>query len=277
MSTRDGLGTRFLLSEVGMLLGRRRNQLILLVLVAVPVLIGIAVKLSSHSGEVDTVGGLIAGITDNGIFVAFTALVVVTPLLLPLAVAVVVGESIAGEANLGTLRYLLAAPIGRTRLLTAKFVALAVWCSAITAVVAVAGLGIGFALFPIGDVTLLSGTQTSITGGLGRLVVVVGYTTVMMLALGSVGLFISTLTDVPIAAVAATLAAAILMQVLSAVPQLGSLRTLMISHYWFRLGDMLRDPLMFDGITNGLFVAFSYIAISCSLAWARFTTKDITS
>jgi ABC-2 type transport system permease protein len=73
------------------------------------------------------------------------------------------------------------------------------------------------------------------------------------------------------------LAVAILMQMLTAVPQLASLRILMLSHYWFRLGDMLRDPLEFTGITNGLLVAFSYIAISCSLAWARFTTKDITS
>jgi ABC-2 type transport system permease protein len=270
------LGGRFLLSEIGMVLRRRRNQLILLALLAIPIIIGIAVKLTTRKGDAPT-DGLIGGISNNGIFVAFTALVVVIPVFLPMAVSVVAGETIAGEANSGTLRYLLTVPVGRTRLLLTKFVAMGAWSVTIAVVVAVGGLGVGFALFPVGDVTLLSGTQTSLLGGIGRLCVIVGYAALMMLALSAVGLFISTLTEVPIAAMAATLTIAIIMQVLVAVPQLHAIHPVLLSKYVLDFGDMLRDPLVFTGMTDGVLVALAYVVIFWSLAWARFTSKDVTS
>ena len=268
------LGTRFLLSEIGMLLRRRRNQLMLLALMAIPIVIGIAVKVTGAAGGD---GGLLGGITNNGIFVSFTALVVVIPIFLPMAVSVVVGESVAGEAGSGTLRYLLAVPVGRTRLLVVKFTAIAVWCLLSALVVAAAGLVIGFLLFPIGKVTLLSGSQTSLAGGLGRLVVVVAYAALMMLAFAAIGLFVSTLTEVPIAAMAATLAVAIVMQVLVAVPQLHAIRPLLISNSFLAFSDLLRDPLAFGQLRHGALLALAYLVIFCSLAWSRFTTKDISS
>jgi ABC-2 type transport system permease protein len=270
------LGGRFIASEILMVLRRRRNQLILLALLAIPVIIGIAVKVTTRKGDVST-GGLIGGISNSGIFVAFTALVVVIPVFLPMAVSVVAGETVSGEANSGTLRYLLTVPVGRTRLLLVKFAAMAAWSVTITITVALGGLAIGFALFPVSDVTLLSGSQTSLIGGLGRLLVMVGYASLMMLAMCAIGLLISTLTEVPIAAMAATLTVAIIMQVLTAVPQLRSIHPLLLSNYVLNFGDLLRDPLVFNGLTKGVLVAMAYVAIFFSLAWARFTTKDVSS
>jgi ABC-2 type transport system permease protein len=259
-----------------MVLRRRRNQLILLALIAIPVVIGVAVKLTTEPGPGGPTG-LIGDITNNGIFVSFTALVVVIPVFLPMAVSVVVGESIAGEASSGTLRYLLAVPVSRTRLLLVKFTAVAIWCLVISSVVALAGLVIGFALFPAGPVTLLSGTQTSLVGGIGRLALVVGYAALMMLAIAAIGLFISTLTEVPIAAMAAVLAVAILMQVLVAVPQLHVLRPWLISNYLLTFADVLRDPLSLAGLGSGIRLALGYTVLFWLLAWARFSTKDVSS
>jgi ABC-2 type transport system permease protein len=273
---RFALGSRFVSSEIRMVLRRRRNQLILLALIAIPVIIGTAVKATTKNGANGT-DGLIGSITNNGIFVAFTAIVVVIPIFLPMAVAVVAGETVAGEANLGTLRYLLAVPVGRTRLLIVKFIAMAAWCLTIALVVAVAGLAIGFALFPAGDVTLLSGTQTTLAGGIGRLTIVVGYAALMMLALSAIGLFISTLTEVPIAAMAATLTVAIIMQVLVAVPQLHAIHPWLLSNYLLDFDEVLRDPMTFGAMTHGALVAVAYVAIFWSLAWARLTTKDVSS
>jgi ABC-2 type transport system permease protein len=271
----SAFGGRLLVSEVGMVLRRRRNQLMLAALAAIPIIIGVAVKATSHSGS--NTRGLIGSITDNGIFVAFTGLVVVIPIFLPMAIAVVVGESIAGEAGSGTLRYLLTVPVGRTRLLVIKFVAVGFWCVLITSTVAIAGLAIGFSLFPKGKVTLLSGTQTSLAGGLGRLAVVVGYASLTMLAIAALAFFISTLTEVSIAAMAAALAVAITMQVLDAVPQLHAVHPWLISHYLLDFGDVLRDPLSLAGLTHGALVAVGYVVVFWSMAWARFTTKDISS
>ena len=69
----------------------------------------------------------ISAITGNGLFVAFAALILEMPLFLPLAVGTIAGDSVAGEANLGTLRYLLTVPVGRTRLLVVKYAAIVIF------------------------------------------------------------------------------------------------------------------------------------------------------
>src|SRR5262245_14340964 len=110
------VSTRFLRSELWLIFGRRRNWAGLAVLAAVPILIAIAVKASDGGGGGDG-PECFASITDNGLFVALSALTVEIPLFLPIAVAAISADTIAGEANLGTLRYLLAVPVHRTRML----------------------------------------------------------------------------------------------------------------------------------------------------------------
>jgi ABC-2 type transport system permease protein len=115
---------RLLRSELGLVFLRRRNLALLLVLAAVPVLLGIVLKVSSPQPGGGGDGPAFLGqVTGNGVFLAFLALVVELTLILPLSIAVVAGDSVAGEAGRGTLRYLLAVPAGRTRLLGIKFAA----------------------------------------------------------------------------------------------------------------------------------------------------------
>jgi ABC-2 type transport system permease protein len=268
------VSTRFLRSELGLMFRRRRNIAILVVLGAIPVLIGVAVKVSGADGGG---GGVFGSITDNGIFVSFAALVAVIPLFLPMAVAVVAGESVAGEANTGTLRYLLVVPVARARLLAVKFASLVVWCVTGPLVVAVVGVIVGLSLFPHGEVTLLSGTQTSLGAAVWRLLLAVGYVALMMLVVGTIGLFVSTLTEVPIAAMASALAVAITSEVLEAVPQLHAIHPWLFSHYWLTLGDFLRDPLGYEMVRKGALLALGYIVVFGLAAWARFSSKDVSS
>src|SRR5690349_23458871 len=111
---------RFLRSELRLMFGRRRNQAGLLVLAAVPVLIAISVKSTLSQPGADA-PDFFRSITENGLFVALAALTIELGLFLPLAVSVVAGDSVAGEANLGTLRYLLVTPVTRLRLLLVKY------------------------------------------------------------------------------------------------------------------------------------------------------------
>src|SRR5689334_4153057 len=105
---------RFLRSELWLIFGRRRNWAGLAVLAAVPILIAVAVKVSPPGGGGGGGPDFFASITSNGLFVALAALTVELPLFLPLAVAAISADTIAGEANLGTLRYLLTVPVGRS-------------------------------------------------------------------------------------------------------------------------------------------------------------------
>jgi ABC-2 type transport system permease protein len=144
-------------------------------------------------------------------------------------------------------------------------------------VVAAMGLASGLLLFPRGDVTLLSGTQVSLPAAIWRLVLVLAYAAVMMMAVGAIGLFVSTLTEVPVAAMACTLALAITSEVLEAVPQLSAIHPWLFSHYWLQFADFLRDPLAYDQVQKGVLVSLVYIGVFLSMAWARFGSKDISS
>jgi ABC-2 type transport system permease protein len=273
------VSSRLLRSELGMIFRRRRNLAILLVLASIPVVIGVAVKLATPDPTSDGTGGppFLFSIAGNGVFVALTALTVVLPLFLPLAVAVVSGDSVAGEAGLGTLRYLLVVPVSRVRLLLVKYAGTGAYCVVTALIVAIVGAGLGALLFPVGPVTLLSGTQVSLAGGLVRLLLVALYVAAMMAGLAAIGLFVSTLTESPIAAMATTSVLAVLSQVLGSVPQIAWLHPWLFSHYWLDYGDLLRDPIATDGVLRGLLATAAYVVVFGLAAWSRLTTKDISS
>ena len=266
---------RFLVSELAIIFGRRRNIAGLAVLASVPVIIAISVKVSAEDGG----GGpsFIDAITGNGLFVALAALTVEMPLFLPLAVAAISGDAVAGEANLGTLRYLLGVPAGRTRLLLVKYAAIVIFAVAATLVVAVTGLVIGLALFGGGEVILLSGTQTSFADGLWRLLLVCGYLAAGFSALGAIGLFVSTLTEQPIGATIAVLVINVGMFILDSISQLEWLHPWLLTHWWTAFGDLLRDPIATADVQRGLLTAGTYAVVFWLAAWARFAGKDISS
>jgi ABC-2 type transport system permease protein len=259
-----------------MVFGRRRNQVALLVLGCVPILIAIAVKLSTpRPGD----GGpqFISQITQNGVFVAFSTLTVVIPIFLPLAVAVVSGDAVAGEAGSGTLRYLLVVPVSRARLLLVKYASTLVFALAATLLVSGVGVLIGLILFPRGSATLLSGSTVGMGEVLWRLFLCSLYVAVEMAALAAIGLFISTLVEASVAAMATTAGIAIVLQVLDSVPQLHAIQPYLVNHWWLSFGDLLRSPMVTGDVVHGLLVSLAYVGIFGSLSWARFGGKDVSS
>jgi ABC-2 type transport system permease protein len=269
------VSTRLLRSELGLIGGRRRNQMGLLVLALVPVVLAVSVKVSSRASR----GGpdFLSSITSNGLFVPLAALTVEMGLFLPLAIAMLSGDAVAGEANLGTLRYLLTVPVSRTRLLLVKYASLCIGALWGVATVAVAGAIAGVALFGTGPLTTLSGSQLDFPAAVGRLVLVVLYLSAGIAALGAVGLFISTLTEQPIAATIALTIFTILSWILDGVPQLEWLHPWLIVDKWLSFADLLRDPPFWDNVLQGLGVNLAYAVVFWLLAWARFAGKDITS
>jgi ABC-2 type transport system permease protein len=255
---------------------RRRMIALLVVLAAVPAALALAVYLSGgpQAGNGPT---FLDQVTRNGVFAALAGLTITIPFFLPLTVGVVAGDTIAGEGSLGTLRYLLVRPSGRSRLLLVKAATAAVFCLVAALTVAAGGLIAGAILFPIGRVTTLSGTTVSLLEGMLRTfgaALVVGMS---LFGMASIGLFISTLTDVPVGAMAATVGLAILSAVLDAVPQVHGIHPWLFTHRWLAFGDLLRSPVTWTDIRKDLLLQAGYIAVFGSAAWARFTTKDILS
>jgi ABC-2 type transport system permease protein len=273
---RRGAMRRLVCSEIGMVFRRRRNLALLALLAAAPAAIGVAVKFNNphdaHDGP-----QFLGQVTGNGVFLVFTALTITLPLLLPLLVGVVAGDAIAGEAGSGTLRYLLTVPVGRTRLLIAKAVGVFTYATAAVAAVTAVGLAAGAAMFGLHPVTLLSGDTISLGLGLLRTLEVTGYVIATLTGFLAVGLFISTLTEVPIAAMAATVGSAVITVVLDQIPQLGSLRNLLFSHHWLGFGEILRAHPDWGMLLSWLGLQAGWVAIFGSAAWARLADADVTS
>lgn len=261
-------------SELRLVFRRIRTYALLAVLLLVPTALGLAVWIESGGG-----GGpaFLSQVTTNGLFLVFSGLVVTLPFFLPMTVGVVAGDSVAGESNLGTVRYLLVAPAGRTRLLLVKLAGVAVYCLAATLAVALAGLAVGAALFPFGEMTLLSGETIPLPAALGRALLVSAVVAASLLGLAAIGVFVSTITNVPIAAMAATVGVGITVQILDSIPQLAAIHPWLFSHYWMSFADLLRSPMFTDNVVRNLALQGIYVAVFGALAWARLTSRDIAS
>ncbi|MFC7587043.1 ABC transporter permease [Nonomuraea antimicrobica] len=266
---------RLLGSELGLTFRRPRNVAMLAVLAAVPIVIGVALRIIGSSD--DGMGGIIQDVAGNSLMLTFLSFSFLVMLLMPVAVSVVAGDSVAGEAGGGTLRYLLAAPAGRTRLLAVKYLNAVVFGYAVTAVVAVSALVTGLILFPAGPVTLLSGSTISMADGLLRIAVAVGYVGAAMAALAAIGLALSTFTEVSIGAIAGTMVLVIVCQVLRAIPDLAAISPYLLPTWFTNFDAVLRSPMDAGALGEGLLVFGAYILLFGSIAWARFSGKDITS
>ena len=273
--SRRPISTRFLRSELSLIFGRRRNQAGMGILAAVPVIIAIAVKVSTpRPGRGPD---FFASITSNGLFVALAALTIELGLFLPLAVGAIAGDSVAGEANIGTLRYLLTVPVGRTRLLAVKFAAIAIFSMAATMWVSLVGAAAGLALFGGGEMTLVSGTQIGMGQAVLRVLMATIYLGLCFASLGAIGLFVSTLTEQPIGATISVVVINVMSFILDSIPQLSWLHEWLPTHWWLSFGDLLRDPVAWSDVTRGLLTAAGYSLVFWLAAWARFSSKDVTS
>lgn len=265
-----------LLNELATMFRRNRNLVLLAALALIPVGLGVALKVAAHRHG-QNAGGFLAQVSNNGLFLVFATLALTLPIFLPMALGVVAGDSISGEAAQGTLRYLLVAPAGRVRLLAVKATSLAVFCLVSTAVVSGAALLTGLALFPIGPVTLLSGDTITMGSALVKALWITLLVAASLLGLAALGLFVSTLTDTPIAAMAVATGVTILCGILQVIPQLSAIQPWLYTYQWSSYADVLRDPVYTANIDRNLLIQLGYVAVFGSAAWARLTTRDVTS
>jgi ABC-2 type transport system permease protein len=275
---------RFFASELRITFFRRRNQALLLVVALFPLLIGIGLKAAAPhggggggSGPGASASAYFSQLAGNGVFLAFVALSLLLILVMPLVIGVVAGDSIAGEAGYGTLRYLLAVPAGRTRLLAVKYAVIVVWAVAVTFVVSAVALVAGVALFGAGPVTLLSGDTVSLGVGLVHVLWVTLYVCAAMAAVGAIGLAVSTFTEHSIGAIATVLVLVVASQVVDSIQQFAPVAPYLPTHWFLSFDSLLRSPIDTTTLWHGLASFGVYAVIFCSIGWARFTSADVTS
>jgi len=275
--------------ELRKLARRPRTWATLLLLDLLPTVVAVLLAVT-HLGPRPGQGpAFLSAVLANGTLFSVAALAIVLPLFLPVAVAVIAGDSIAGEAQSGTLRYLLTRPVGRSRLLVAKLISVLVFV--LVAVVLVAGTGfvVGKLLLggqPVSAATVVTSgsTVTSVSGstlGAGQVAVrtllAVGYVALSMLGVAAMALLLSTFTDSPLSASLGALAFLIGSSLLLTLDAARGLAPYLPTRYWLSFIDLFRDPILWRNVERGVLLQLAYVAVLLGAAWANFSTKDITS
>ena len=262
------------LVELRKLVRRPRTWVSIGLLAGLPTLVAVFLKVTGIGPRPGEGSAFLGAVLSNGALFPAAALALVLPVFLPVAVSVMAGDAVAGEANHGTLRYLLIRPVGRTRLLVAKLAVTIVFVFLAVLVVAAVAFVVGATMFGVKPLPSVSGQTIATQDATLRTVVTVLYVAWSMLGVAAIALFASTLTDSPLAA---ALAALVTSQVLDLLDAAASVKPYLPTHYWLSFVDLFRFPILWHGVVRGFAIQGVYILVFLGAAWANFATKDIKS
>jgi ABC-2 type transport system permease protein len=265
--------------ELIKMMRRPRTWLIIGMLLALPTLVAVLLAVTELGPRPGTGPPFLSAVLNDGTLFPLAALGVVLPLFMPIAVAVLGGDAIAGESQTGTLRYLLVRPVSRTHLLLAKLTTVVAFVLLAVLVVAAVSYVEGRLLLgkaPATGTVSLSGSTLSDDELGWRIALALGYVVVSMLGVAAVALFLSTLTTSSIGAALGTVGVLIASTVLLGLDAATALHPYLPTRYWLAFVDLFRDPILWRDVQRGLLVQVSYLLVFTLAAWASFSTKDIT-
>ena len=265
--------------ELGKMLRSRRTWVTIGIIDLLPSLVAVLLALTDLGPRPGTGPAFLSAVLADGALFPLAAIAIILPLFLPAAVAITAGETIAGEAQQGTLRYVLIRPVGRTRLLVAKLVAVMGFVLVTLLVVAATAYVLGVVL--LGDqsttvTTTFSGTTLTTPQLIERTGLALAYALLSMLGVAAVALFLSTMVRSPLAAAMGTLALLIGSSLLLTLDAAHGLRPYLVTRYWLSFVDLFREPILWRDVVHGVVLQAGYVVVFLGAAWANFVTKDIT-
>jgi ABC-2 type transport system permease protein len=266
-----------ILVELSKLVRRPRTWVTIALLSGLPVLVAILLEVTGIGPRPGEGPAFLSQVLNNGALFPAAAMALIIPVFLPVAVSIVAGDTVAGEASYGTLRYLLTRPVGRTKLLIAKLTTTVAFVFLAVIIVATIAFVTGASLFGVKPLPSVSGETIAAQDATWRTIVTVIYVGVSMLGVASIGIFFSTITDSPLAAAMGALSVLVTSQVLDLIQAANALQPYLPTHYWLAFVDLFRTPVLWRNVMRGFALQGVYIALIIGAAWANFQTKDIKS
>lgn len=268
--------------ELLKLVRNRRTWVTIALIDALPSLVAILLAFTDLGPRPGTGPAFLSAVLTDGTLFPLAALAIVLPLFLPIAVSIAAGEAIAGEAQQGTLRYMLIRPVGRTRLLVAKLVAVIAFAALTIVVVALTAYVLGLLLLgnesvtATGPATSVSGSSLSASELVGRTLVALAYAMLCMMGVAAIALFLSTVAESPLGAALGTMSILIASTLLLSLDAADAIRPYLPTRYWLAFVDLFRDPILWRDVLRGVLLQVVYVAVFLGAGWANFMTKDVT-
>jgi ABC-2 type transport system permease protein len=287
MTTLDGSATGYrptrtltVRTELRRQASRRRTQLTLGFMVVLPLIILLAFEFGRDSGDRQgrsQFAALADIATAGGLNFALFTLLVSSSFLLIVVFALFHGDTVASEASWGSLRYLLAIPVPRARLLGSKLLVSLV--SSAVALILLTGTALAAGTLRYGWHPLRTTVAGDVPAGTAvlRLLAICGYIGLSLLVVASLAFLLSVSTDAPLGAVGGAVLLQILSSILDQITALGNLRLILPTHYAQAWLGLLSNPVQTDDIVKGVISALLYSTLFFGLAWVRFLRKDVVS
>jgi ABC-2 type transport system permease protein len=257
-------------------LRRRRTQVTFALVALLPVILWIAFSLTSDGG-VGTSVNLVDLAKGSGTNFAVFALFATAGFLLVVVVALFFGDTVASEASWSSLRYLLAAPVPRARLLRQKAIVAGVLSFAALLLLPVVALLVGTLAYGTADLVSPTGESLGYWAATGRALLGGVYVAVNLLWVAGLALLLSVSTDAPLGAVGGAVMTSIVSQILDQITALEDLRNYLPTHYANAWSDLLASRIDWGDMTRGAFGSITWAAVLFALAAWRFHRKDVTS
>jgi ABC-2 type transport system permease protein len=267
--------------ELQKILAQKRTFFGWVGLFLVPFIITAAIRLQRHPGRG---GGNQQGadfffnlITSNGLYVVIGAIAALVAFLLPLLSSMAGSQTVAGEAENGTLRTVLMQPVRRGTVLVAKWFVANLYIAIGLVVLAAGALIAGGAVYGVHPMLLLTGQTVSVTHGLWLLLLAYLFAWVGMAAVVSLGVALSTVTNSGLAAMGAGMGLVVIMLILGNLSMFDFLHPYLFTYHFDALLNFFRQPIEWVPIRNGLINFAVWIVGMTGIAWLVFRRKDILS
>jgi ABC-2 type transport system permease protein len=256
-------------------LRRRRTQIAFGLLLVLPILIAVAFKVGGGAGA--EAPGLVTLANSGAANFALFAEFVSVGFLLVVIVALFCGDTVASEASWASLRYLLAQPVPRSRLLRQKLVVSGALCLAANIVLPLWSYLVGGVFFGWSPARSPTGTTFTTAASLERLGVTVVFVCGQLLVFAALAFLLSVSVDNPLGAVGGAVLLHVVSSILDQITALDPYRHYLPTHWNYAWLDALNTPVVWDDMIRGTGLALAYAAVFLALAWLRFDRKDITS
>jgi ABC-2 type transport system permease protein len=264
-------------AEIRRQLRRRRTQGVGWVLLLLPLLLVGAFALGSDDDPGTGPRGFVDLAQESGANLTVFTLFASTGFLLIVVVALFAGDAVPAEASWSSLRYLLAAPVPRERLLRQKLTVAALSSLLALLLLPAWTLVVGGVAYGWGPYVGPTGDQLGWPQLLGRFAVVVAYLAVELTVVGAFAFALGVFTDAPLAAVGGAVLLMILCAILDTITALGDLRQGLPGHYAFAWADALAPTIDWSAMATGALWSLGYAIVAVGAAVWHFLRKDITS
>ena len=200
----------------------------------------------------------------------------------PLLIALIAGDMIAGEANMGTLRLLISKPISRGSLMLSKFLAGTMYTLLLLVWMAFLSMLVSLIIFGVGDLMIFKSEEIVILKSgdiMWRFYCCFGFAAIAMTTVASLAFLLSIFAENSIGPIITTMSIIIVFTILTSMdlPLFKSMKPYIFTSHMLGWKGFLDDPINYDSVMKSAGILILHIVFFVSAAIMIFKKKDVLS